>query len=241
MLPEFEVASVKPSNPDIFDVVSHVPDLNIGPAGVLKITSITLKDILMLAYKLGAAQISGPSSILDRFDIVAKIPADVPKEQIPLMLQSLLTDRFRLTFHRERKEIPVYALMIGTHGSKLQSTQVDQSANAGCTRSYAASEQTKSTGATFAAVCHAVSATGLTQAVQTMAPNYFDHPVVDATGLTGVYDFTLEWISFGESMNRATGPTIFAAIQQLGLNLEKRKQLMELFVIDHCEKEPTAN
>jgi uncharacterized protein (TIGR03435 family) len=240
-LPEFEVASVKPSNPDIFDVSDHVPDLNVEPGRVLNIANITLKDILMLAHKAGAAQISGPSWILNRFDIVAKIPVGAAKEQIPLMLQALLADRFKLTLHREQKDIPVYALTVSSRGQKLQPSAVNHSGNAGCTRSYAENAGAKSTGATFVAACHEVSSTGLAQAIQTMSPNYFDRPVVDVTGLTGVYDFTLEWISFGEWMSGATGPTIFEAIGQLGLNLEKRKQPMEIFVIDHCEKEPTAN
>ena len=74
-----------------------------------------------------------------------------------------------------------------------------------------------------------------------LAPNYFDRPVVDMTGLKGVYDLTLEWITFGESMSGEPGPTIFAAVQQLGLKLEGRKQPMEVVVIDHCEAEPIEN
>jgi uncharacterized protein (TIGR03435 family) len=239
--PEFEVASVKPSNSDLFDIVSHVPNLDVGPGRMLKIGNITLKDILMLAYKVGAAQISGPRWLLNRFNVVAKVPADAVKDQIPLMLQALLKDRFKLALHLERKEMQVYVLVIGGHGSKLQSDTGDEGANSGCTRTSADSERATVTGATVAANCHAVSAASLTQALQTLAPNYFDRPVVNATGLTGVYDFTLEWISYSESVTGGTGPTIFDAVQQLGLRLERRKQVMDLLVIDHCEKEPTAN
>jgi len=76
-----------------------------------------------------------------------------------------------------------------------------------------------------------------------LAPGYFrDGPVIDMTGLKGVYDFKLEWITRAEANQGSDGPTIFDAVQQqLGLKLQSRKQSLEILVIDHVEKVPTEN
>jgi uncharacterized protein (TIGR03435 family) len=88
-----------------------------------------------------------------------------------------------------------------------------------------------------------MSSADLAQQVQTLAPAYFgDKPVVDLTGLKGVYDFQLEWISLADANAGKAGSTMIDAVEkQLGLRLEQRKQAMDTLVIDHCEREPTAN
>jgi uncharacterized protein (TIGR03435 family) len=234
--PEFDVASVKLTKAGVIDVNNHLPSLNVEPGRTLYFTNISLKSLVMLAYGVGAGQVSGPDWLTNRFDIVAKIPAEASKEQIPPMLQTLLATRFKLALHREQKNMSVYALEVGSGGSKLQPSVAGDSAEPGCSRSYALSSR-----ATLAAVCRGMTSASLAQAVQALAPNYFDRPVVDMTGLKGVYDLTLEWITFGESMSGEPGPTIFAAVQQLGLKLEGRKQPMEVVVIDHCEAQPIEN
>jgi len=233
---EFEVASVKQTNADLFDVNIRLPSLKVEPGRSLNFRNTSLKDLVMLAYGAGAAQIKGPDCLFNRFDVVAKIPADSKKESIPIMLQTLLIQRFKLTLHRERKSIPVYALEIGSGGVKLQDSTDGASGESGCTRSYGRSPEP-----TFAAVCRGVTSTGLAQAIQTLSPNYFDRPVVDATGLKGKYDLTLEWISFAESAAGDDGPTMFAAVRRFGLKFEARHAVMDTYAIDHCEKVPTEN
>jgi uncharacterized protein (TIGR03435 family) len=233
---EFELASVKSANADLFDVNNHVPSFDIKPGRILSFRNITLKDLIMLAYGAGAAQVKGPDCVFNRFDIAAKIPIDSEKARIPIMLQTLLIQRFKLALHREKKTIPVYALEIGSSGAKLQESAADASGETGCARSYG-----RSPGPTFAAVCSGVTMAGLAQAIQTLSPNYFDRPVVDATGLKATYDVTLEWISYAESMAGDGGPTIFDAVRRLGLNFETRHKLMDIYVIDHCERQPTEN
>jgi uncharacterized protein (TIGR03435 family) len=152
------------------------------------------------------------------------------------MLQTLLAKRFKLAVHREKKTIPVFSLESGSGGPRLEESASDDAGEAGCTRSWIQTPESL-----FSAVCHGTTSAGLVQAMQTMAPNYFDRPVVDSTGLKGVYDFKLEWISYGEFIRGDTGPSIFTAVQRLGLRLEPRKQPMEIFVIDHCDKLPTEN
>jgi uncharacterized protein (TIGR03435 family) len=83
----------------------------------------------------------------------------------------------------------------------------------------------------------------IAQQLQALAPGYFrDGPVVDLTGLKGVYDFKLEWITRAEANEGSDGPSMFDAVQQqLGLKLQSRKQSLEILVIDHVEKVPTEN
>ena len=109
---EFEVASVRPSAPQ-----SAENQVNIGlhlDGSQARIASFTFKDYVAMAYRVKAYQISGPDwTGTDRFDLNAKLPAGATSDQIPEMLQALLADRFQLKFHREKKELPVYALVLG--------------------------------------------------------------------------------------------------------------------------------
>ena len=236
--PEFEVASVRASNPGLGLIQNRTPNLNTDPGRNLTFANISLRDLIMLAYGVGARQISGPDWLTNRFDIVAKVPADASKEQIPPMLRTLLAQRFKLALHRDHKVMQVYALELAKGGPKLPESAAGDNGESGCTRSFAERE-----GATLAAVCHRMTSSDVAQQVQALAPGYFtDGPIVDRTGLQGVYNFKLEWITRVEANNGSDGPTIFDAVQQqLGLKLEARKESVEILAIDHCEKEPTEN
>src|SRR3984885_5537627 len=100
-LPEFEVASVRPSKQDGL-IENHTPSLNVEPGRNVNFANISLRDLIMLAYGVGPPQITGPDFITDRFDVIAKVPSDAKKEQIPQMLQALLAQRFKLAFHRDQ-------------------------------------------------------------------------------------------------------------------------------------------
>src|SRR5689334_892745 len=108
--PEFEVASVRPSAASGQDRVSLGLHLDGSQA---RIVSFSLKDYAAMAYRMRGYQIAGPDWIgTDRFDLNAKLPAGISSDKIPEMLQALLADRFQLTFHREKKELPVYVLIV---------------------------------------------------------------------------------------------------------------------------------
>jgi uncharacterized protein (TIGR03435 family) len=235
--PEFDVASIKPADHDGL-IENHTPSLNVEPGRNLTFANISVRDVMMLAYGVGAPQISGPEWLLTRYDIVAKVPADASKTQIPLMLQTLLAQRFKLAFHRDQKVIQIFALEIAKGGPKMQESLPEGKQAPGCNRSFAERPD-----ATLAAVCQRMTSADIAQQVQTLAPGYFrDGPVIDMTGLKGTYDFKLEWITRGEATAGSDGPSMFDAVQQqLGLKLESRKQSLEIFVIDHCEKTPTEN
>jgi uncharacterized protein (TIGR03435 family) len=119
--PAFEVASIKPAVPQTPGRISVMMG---GDPGRVNYTNVTLKNVLMRAYNVKGYQISGPGWLdSERYDIVAKVPDGVPKEQIPAMLQNLLAERFRMAVHRETKEQPVYALVVGKGGPKLKKSE----------------------------------------------------------------------------------------------------------------------
>jgi uncharacterized protein (TIGR03435 family) len=119
--PAFEVASIKPAAPQ---AAGRMMVRMGGDAGRVDYANVSLKDVLARAYDVKRFQITGPSWLdSERYDITAKVPDGVPKEQIPAMLQALLTERFKMTIHKETKEQPVYALIVGKGGPKLTKSE----------------------------------------------------------------------------------------------------------------------
>jgi uncharacterized protein (TIGR03435 family) len=121
--PTFEVASVKPAEPQSPGQMRV--RMSGGPGtpdpGQLTYTNVSLKNVLINAYDVNDYQINGPKWLDgERFDIVAKIPQGATKEQFRLMLQNLLAERFKLALHHETKELPMYALVVGKGGPKLK-------------------------------------------------------------------------------------------------------------------------
>jgi uncharacterized protein (TIGR03435 family) len=244
-LPEFEVASVRPSNPDQGFVNAVTPSLRVDPGHNLTFVQITLRDLIMLAYSVGAPQIQGPSfingtpeNVADRFDIVARVPEGATRDQVPLMLRALLAERFQLRLHRESKSMQIYALEQGKGPLKMKESQEGTTGAARCVRSFGRRE-----GATLAAECTHMTSADIAQQVMALAPGYFrDAPVVDLTGLGGIYDFTLQWVTAIEVNAGSPGPTMLNAVeQQLGLKIERRRQTMEAIVIDAVDRKPTEN
>jgi uncharacterized protein (TIGR03435 family) len=92
------------------------------------------------------------------------------------------------------------------------------------------------------AVCQNMTAGQLAQQLQTLSPAYFrEGPVVDQTGLTQAYDFTLQWITIQQRDAGQEGPSMFDAVEKLGLHLERQKGTAEVLVVDQSEKMPTEN
>ena len=120
--PAFDVASIKAAAPPtgmkmIFSGVRT-------DGAMMTATNITVKQLLQNAYRVKDYQIAGPEWIETlRFDLSAKIPDGASKDQVPEMLQALLAERFKLTLHREKKDHPVYALVVGKNGPKLKAAE----------------------------------------------------------------------------------------------------------------------
>jgi uncharacterized protein (TIGR03435 family) len=243
--PQFEVASVRPSDPNQGFINAVTPSLKVGGDRNLTFVHISLRDLIMLAYGVGAPQVKGPrflngtsDSPADRFDIVARVPAGATPEQVPLMLQALLAERFHLEAHRESQTIQAYVLEVGKNPPKMKASPEGANGAARCVRSFAEHE-----GATLAAECTRMTSADIAQQAMALAPGYFrDGPVVDQTGLQGTYDFKIEWITAAESRDGRDGPTMIEAIQnQLGLKVERRRQAVETLVIDKLDRKPTEN
>jgi len=236
--PSFEVATIKPSQPDrpgkLFGVQgSHFRTIN-----------TTLADMIKFAYGVQDKQIIGAPSWVesDKFDIEAQpdAPGAPNKDQVSMMMQKLLTDRFQLKFHKDTKELPAYVLTAAKTGQKMTKSEVpDQLPGLFFTNISPATLTVRN--ATMDDVCHLFQSAVL------------DRPVVDQTGITGKWNFLLKWTA-DESQFSGMGvkvpppsdaadapPPLFTAIQeQIGLKLDAGKAQVPVLVIDKVEK-PSAN
>jgi bla regulator protein BlaR1 len=225
---EFEVASIKPNK-------SGVPQIRIQKGQGYLGTNVTLRNLIQFAYQTGPDGLTGVPGWIDgeRFDVAAKTSADTTDEQRRRMMQSLLADRFKLTVHQETKEMPIYALVVAKNSPKLQPSKA---------------EETEFGGSRGQFLCQKVPMSMLAGQLRRL----LGRPVHDETGLTGEYDFKLEWTPDEPPANAGTaeartappdrtGPSIFTALQeQLGLRLESRKGVVAVLVVDRVER-PSEN
>jgi uncharacterized protein (TIGR03435 family) len=195
-------------------------------------------DLIRMAYGFDADTVHGgpPWLELDRFDIAAKAPPSTSAEELRLMLQSLLTDRFKLAFHREVRPRPAFALRAGSAKPKMR--EAESSGDPVCRYEQQADNSTYTVYS-----CRNMTMAGFAQQLRGMAGDYIADPVVDLTGLGGTWDFDLKWNS--RSRRLASGverTTIFAAVdQQLGLKLKPESAPATVIVIDQVNEKPTDN
>lgn len=270
-------AETTASAPARYDVASIRPNNSGGSrnsisllADGLKATNVPLRMLIKMAYGVADYQISAAPAWVneDKYDVEAKVDSsetdalrNLSPDQRQLvhqrMLQTLLADRFRLSLERVTKELPVYALVIAKTGPKLHL------AKPGDTNAYGLkdSEGRGKPGTIGISdvvggrklIGQAVPMISLAQALT----REFGRTVVDKTGLTGVYDFELQWSReedpgpmFNDTESRqpararfsdSSEASIFTAIQeQLGLKLDSRKGPVEILVINHVER-PSEN
>jgi uncharacterized protein (TIGR03435 family) len=254
----FEVASVKQSGP------TTVRNFDGGPGtkdpGRYTATSATLRDFLFAAYRVPRddyrEQISGPGWIdTEKYDALVKIPPGTTKEQFQRMFQNLLAERFRLAIHHETKVLPVYELVVAPNGPKLKASVETAGSEAPSPSrgprpvDHDGFPIVPAGGADIAQrfgpgwVAHW---TVRQQPLETFAralnqPMAAGRRVIDKTGLTGKYDFTL-YYGFQPSASDDPEPTLEQALrQQLGLKLVEAKAPFDIVVVDHAEKVPTEN
>jgi hypothetical protein len=123
----FEASSVKPAAPDAKGSGTRGGPGTADP-GQATFTGVTLSTVVMTAWDVKPYQIQGPNWLdTEKYDIVAKVPAGTSKEQFRLMLQNLLTERFRMALHHESKQFQGFELTIGKNGSKLKTTRLGDS------------------------------------------------------------------------------------------------------------------
>ena len=227
---QFEVASVKRAA-DASTGPGDIPRNMETSPGHFAMRNVPLRFALEWAYDLKDYEISGPEWIknAERYDIIAKAAGPVPNEQMRPMLQALLTERFQMKTHREKKELAVYVLVPGKGAAKVKEPAADGDA--------------RLSGGPTGVLFHKQPISRLTF----LLTRRLDRPVLDQTGLTGIYDFTVDisGLPGGDRVggpDAPPGPSIFTAVQDdLGLKLEGRKQAIEILVIDSVNKIPTAN
>ena len=253
---EFEVASIKPSDP------MGRGQFQIHPGGTLDFRAVTLRLMILWAYDIRDFQLSGGPAWAagDRYDVMAKTTknnlesetalktaateeATSVTDPIRLRLQALLADRFHLTLHHEVKLFSSYALVVGKNGSKLKENDAP-----GRGWMQWGIGRLKGTHVDMRFLCVHLS-------------RQVDRTVIDETGLTGNYDFELNWVPDSRparlpseqdaqtpplrgcesAPTPSDGPSIFTAIQeQLGLKLEAKKGSVAFYTIEHAEK-PSDN
>lgn len=237
--PVFEVASIKPALPQ---APGRVSTRMSSDPGRLTYTNVSLSDVIGQAYRVQHNQISGPAWLdTERFDIVAKVPPGIGMDQIPEMFRALLADRFKLVLHRQIRELPVYALVGGKTGLKLQKAEASSGLSGGSNPGRA----------------HVSGKVSMPRLADYLSLR-LGRPVLDQTELDGAYVIALDWVPDsteepGPAPTRqpgvpdggaldVSGPSIFTALQeQLGLKLVATRGPVEILVIDHAEKVPTEN
>jgi uncharacterized protein (TIGR03435 family) len=263
-LPSFEVATIKPAQ-------NTAQGFSRPPQNIFRLTNVTARDLVRTAYGLppGPATLrvlAGPGWIdTNHYNVEGKVPdelfaemqktpAQQQRNQMLLMAQSLLADRFKLKVHFEQREMPIYELVVAKNGPKLTPAKEPPPgsdalpplpANGGTPRpedlrqgilliAKQASMEMTAKGQTLDALFIQILFLGLDA-----------RPVVNKTGLTGKYDFTLAWTpdqltrpatDNPAPQNAPDGPSLMTALQeQLGLKLVPTKGLVEVVVIDHIE------
>jgi bla regulator protein BlaR1 len=258
---EYEVASIKPDNSGV-----NMVRLMFSPDGFTA-TNGTLQMFINAAYRIDDNQVSGGPSWLksDHYDIEAKMDSatadalhKLSEDQAMLerqrMLQALLADRFKLTTHRETRELPIYALVIAKNGPKLQEAKPGDTYPNGIK----GPDGRSAAGMIFMTGRGSVTGQGIPISdLVRLLSRQLGRKVEDKTGLIGKYDLTLQWTpdenqgamlkgpeppgTAGPPPPDSSGPSIFTALEEkLGLRLESQKGPVEILIIDHAEK-PSEN
>lgn len=236
----FEVASVRPSNGGQIVALKGGPGTR-DPTRV-SAKGVTLPNFLMAAYDVLGDQISGPASITtDRYDLQANIPAGATNQQYRLMMQNLLAERFHLTLRRETKDFPVYTLVLAKGGPKLKESAGDtKNPDHGADRSVTTDGVVR-----FTAVNESLQefAAYLKLPLGFIDGHVMTAHIEDKTGLTGRYDFTLEydWVLASPNAPGATPeaalPSLQSALErQLGIKLEHRKAPLDVLIVEHYDR-----
>ncbi len=235
----FEVASLKPS-----DGTAQVSGIRPSPGGErYEARNCTIQLMIQVAYRVKAEQIVGGPAWLanDGFDMDAKAEKPSSSDELHVMLMNMLADRLGLKFHREKREMSIYALSAAGPATKLKAHEAANGGDPWIDQTEAPFLHVKMK-ATYAPMDY--FAFRLSQLM--------DRPVVDLTNLPGGYDFDLEFtrdlppgFPQGGKINGeepdTSGPTVFAAVEkQLGLRLKAQKGPADVIVIDHAER-PTEN
>jgi bla regulator protein blaR1 len=275
--PTFEVASVRPSPPPAPGARVFYGPPRGGPGtsdpGQITWSAASLLSILMVAYEVQAFQVNAPDwAPTTRYDVLAKVPAGTTKAQVGVMWRNLLRDRLGVAVHHVSKEFQVYELTLAKGSLKMKETDLPSTVEP---FDFAASApkfgqngalEINGTGSVVTVMPTATGATARLAAKGLTMPElaarlggWTSHPIVDRTGLSGRFDFLLEFtpdtsrfqlppgaaappaVAPGDGANDPGSDVASAIEKQLGLKLTEAKAMLDVIVVDHAEKTPTEN
>jgi uncharacterized protein (TIGR03435 family) len=253
----FEVASVRPSPPPTGGRSANYK-MTGGPGtkdpSRFACENFDLASLIQMAYDVPYFLVSAPAWTHDkRFDIVAKLPEGTTKEEFRLMQQNLLIERFKLAVHREKKEMPVFELVVAKGGPKLKDASAEEPSQESQKPVIRSPLKMDANGfpvlppglTAYAIAGGHGSLRGSCETMEHLASTLagqLREPVIDATGLRGKYDFTLSWLLVELPPDGDTGPTLTNALPtQLGLTLKRTRGQVNTLVVDHVERTPTEN
>jgi uncharacterized protein (TIGR03435 family) len=236
--PSFDGVEIRPSSP-----VDHWMSIGLLPDGHVQCHYATLRMLVAAAYDRNEDLVTGGPAWLDteRFDLIATA-GPTSKDNLRLMLQTLLGQRFKLALKHTGKTEPVFALTVRKGGPKLQRSASSEKT---CPQASGPPSQLH-----FA--CRGYTITDLADLLPEIAPAYMTLPVLDQTNLNGAYDFNLDWMGKGAYeaaiANQAAGVpkdplavSIFDAIASLGLSLEKHEIAKDTIIVDSAERVPATS
>jgi uncharacterized protein (TIGR03435 family) len=236
----FDVATVKLNS-------SGDQGWRLGPPGrgSVSIVNLQLRKIIASSFRIQDSMVFGPGWVNDtRYDIVGKGPdPNASNPEVWEMMRSMLADRFKLKYHIETREFPIYALTVAKGGPKLKDGEDGR-----CAAEIKA-------GKTCGDIIFPPFGAGIYNMpigafIGGLARTLQDRPIVDKTGLTGKYDITVTWMPDGmkpedlekiPKENRPEDLSLFQAMEkEAGLKLEATKGPVQVVVVDHIEK-PSGN
>jgi uncharacterized protein (TIGR03435 family) len=234
--PRFEVASVKAHKG------GGAVTRQVEPTTITYL-NVSLRELIELAYGVKRYQFSGPAWLVydsrDRYDLIGKASGPVPQRELWAMVIPLLQERFKLATHHEKRELPVYALVVAKGGHRLSVADGEEQST----------EFLTSGAINYKNYTMDALADGLTTLLQ------FFRPVVNRTGLEGRYSFTANFLNIPAGLSQAeyrkalieavassdVDSPVFTNVKELGLSLESQKARLDVIVIDHAEKVPEEN
>ena len=264
----FEVASIRKTDTQL-PAGSKVGFQATGQQ--IRVTAMSLKDYLGIAYSMRPQQIEGPDWMgQERWDVSATIPEGA-SSKVPEMLGTLLAERFKVKAHREKKELPVYALGVSKSGTKLTESAPDPNASAappdtvnvagGGTGAGVNLDLGGGRSFTLANNRIQIRRMSMLDIAETLT-RFMDRPVVDQTGLTKTYDLTVDLtpedynailirsaVNAGvplppqalRILDNASPDTLSAPLSKFGLTLEARRAPLDVLVVDSASRTPTEN
>lgn len=241
---EFEAASIKPVTG-----ARNSSGCEGGPGSndptTFRCQNISLTFLLIYAFQVNYDQVQGPDWMKSQsFDVVARVAPGSTYDQFTVMLQHMLAARFGLSAHRETKEVTRFQLVVAKGGAKLKPAAQDSAAQnpPGAQEKEGYPALGKQGMAIADGRARFKDPHAEMNAVAGMLSGQLGRPVMNATNIEGAYDVDLVWVTEARAAQGDSGPTLMRAIQeQLGLKVESSKGPYEYLVVDHMEKQPTAN